>query len=315
MLVRSEARTLTSLRFAGSPASAPAARRLIRRMLAGCPRLDDCELVASEFIANAIQHSASGGKDGTFVLRVVAGEGRVRIEVEDQGRYGQPGGWHRGVARGVVPAPTDACAAVGGRGLLLVQAIADQTGHDPTDGNGHVAWAELGWCAGLPAVRPYAAARPLHPEPGQQVDGDAGRKVTGLRGAGSGTWVPEETWAEFRPLTSGERVAGESLTQAAPAAPSRPTGACGGRPGDLVAPPTGLQVSRLQPARCPGRPGTPEPRPARRPWSHRPGAYAVDGRHTDFRRASRSLAGVSGRLARCAQLGPERPRPWRWCMR
>jgi serine/threonine-protein kinase RsbW len=140
--------------FAGIPASAPAARQLIRGLLADCPRLDDCELVASEFIANAIRHSASGDEGGTFVLRIVVGDDRVRIEVEDEGNRDQPGvRGRRAAAPGVLPVQVGPCgAAEYGRGLFLVQAIADETGHYRTDGNGHVAWAELDWYAGLPEL-------------------------------------------------------------------------------------------------------------------------------------------------------------------
>jgi serine/threonine-protein kinase RsbW len=158
MLARSVARSSTSARFAGTPASAPAARQLIRRMLAGCPRLDDCELVATEFIANAIRHSASGNEGGTFVLRILVGDDRVRIEVEDEGTCGRPAGWNRCAAPGTLPGRVGACDAPDdGRGLFLVQAIADETGHDPTDENGHVAWAELRWHTRL--VRPAANFR------------------------------------------------------------------------------------------------------------------------------------------------------------
>jgi serine/threonine-protein kinase RsbW len=147
MLVRFAARSTNSVMFAGTPESAPIARRVIRDLLADCPRLDDCELIASEFIANAIQHSASGNEGGTFVLTIVVGDDQVRIEVEDRGN-GVPGGWNPDAAPGVLSAPVATHGTVDcGRGLFLVQAIADETGHHPAAGNGHVAWAELGWYA------------------------------------------------------------------------------------------------------------------------------------------------------------------------
>src|SRR5215469_1156342 len=93
MPVSFAARSSTSLIFAGVPASAGVARRIIRDLLAGCPRLDDCELIATELIANAIRHSASGDEGGTFLLTILAGDDRVRIEVEDQGSEAQPGDW------------------------------------------------------------------------------------------------------------------------------------------------------------------------------------------------------------------------------
>jgi serine/threonine-protein kinase RsbW len=145
MLVRFAARSTHSMVFAGTPQSAPAARRMVRDLLAGCPRLDDCELIATEFVANAIQHSDSGHDGGAFVFTIVVGDDRVRIEVEDQGNGG-PGGWYPDAAPGVPPAPAEDPGAVErGRGLFIVRAIADETGHHSVHGNRHVAWAELGW--------------------------------------------------------------------------------------------------------------------------------------------------------------------------
>jgi anti-sigma regulatory factor (Ser/Thr protein kinase) len=136
--------------FAGTPESAPIARQLMRDLLAGCPRLDDCELVATEFIANAIRHSASGREGGTFVLTIVLCDDRVRIEVNDEGTGDQPGVWYPAPVPRSLPAQAGPDDVVDdGRGLFLVQAIADGTGHHPGEGNSHIAWAELGWYARL----------------------------------------------------------------------------------------------------------------------------------------------------------------------
>jgi serine/threonine-protein kinase RsbW len=144
MLVHSAARSAVSIVFAGTPESAPAARRLIRDLLAGCPRLDDCELVATELIANAIRHSASGNEGGTFLLTITAAADRIRLEVEDQGSTQEMHDWYHDAMRNAIPAQADAADDCG-RGLALVQAIADETGNRLADDNGHVAWAELCW--------------------------------------------------------------------------------------------------------------------------------------------------------------------------
>jgi Histidine kinase-like ATPase domain len=79
-----------SVTFPGLPAIVPAARRYVRGVLEGTPRGDDVELIASEFIANAIRHTPSGDKGGTFTVRISGGNGWTRIEVSDAGT----GQWH-----------------------------------------------------------------------------------------------------------------------------------------------------------------------------------------------------------------------------
>lgn len=151
MPVRFAKRLSTSVILAGVPASARVARQLMHVLLPGCPRLGDCELVATELIANAIRHSVSGDEGGTFLLAILVGEDRVRIEVEDKGSATGPGDWQLNMLLASGPAPGD-CHDVAdfGRGLYLVQTIADKSGHEATDSNGHVAWAELNWNPRLP---------------------------------------------------------------------------------------------------------------------------------------------------------------------
>jgi anti-sigma regulatory factor (Ser/Thr protein kinase) len=138
------ARSSTSVVFEGVAASAGLARQLIRDVLPGCPRLDDCQLVATELIANAVRHSASGNEGGTLLLTILLGDDLVRIEVEDQGNGMQPGDWHRKATLAAGPAPGHHDAdADDGRGLYLVRAIADESGHEATGSYGHLAWAQL----------------------------------------------------------------------------------------------------------------------------------------------------------------------------
>jgi anti-sigma regulatory factor (Ser/Thr protein kinase) len=89
-----------------------------------CPPNDDAVLVVSELVTNALVHARSGA---TVTLRARAG--RVRVEVTDHGA---------GSPEPRSPAPE----TVGGRGLLLVAAVAETWGIDPAD-DGKVVWAEL----------------------------------------------------------------------------------------------------------------------------------------------------------------------------
>ncbi|MDJ0340737.1 ATP-binding protein [Streptomyces sp. H10-C2] len=119
-----------SLRHADFSAIAES-RRLLREQLRhwGVPGLADiAELLASELVTNALQHTDSGA-----VLTATLTGGpvhRLRIEVHDHAtrhpRLRAPGGEN----------------ATSGRGLLLVQALADSWGVRSM-GAGKVVWFEL----------------------------------------------------------------------------------------------------------------------------------------------------------------------------
>jgi anti-sigma regulatory factor (Ser/Thr protein kinase) len=132
MPVSQAATAATSMRYPGTAASVPAARHLLRRVLSWSPRVDDLELIVSELMGNAIQHTPSGRDGGTVALTIRWTPGAARIELEDDGT----GQWST--------APHDAFAECG-RGLLLVSALADDTGHDITPGRHHRVWAEVTW--------------------------------------------------------------------------------------------------------------------------------------------------------------------------
>lgn len=123
---------VTSRTYPGRPASIPAARRLVRGALAGSPLVDDLELIVSELVTNAIRYTPSGRDGGTFTVKIRLGPGTARIEIEDDGN----GQW-------TVPA-RDA-ATEGGRGLLLVAALADEFGCDVTRARRQVVWAQVTW--------------------------------------------------------------------------------------------------------------------------------------------------------------------------
>ena len=109
------------------PEAVPTARALLRDAVEGTPlaaRVEDGELALSELVTNALLH----GRDPISVTLRVAAQS-LRVEVCD--------------ANPVSPSfsvldPT----AVTGRGLLLISAVSDRWGVDPSPG-GKVVWFEL----------------------------------------------------------------------------------------------------------------------------------------------------------------------------
>jgi anti-sigma regulatory factor (Ser/Thr protein kinase) len=97
----------------------------------GVPALvDTAELLASELVTNALQHTRGGA---VLTATLTPGPGhRLRIEVQDS-LAGRPR-----------PRPADMAGDHGtsGRGLLLVQALADTWGVRARAG-GKVVWFEL----------------------------------------------------------------------------------------------------------------------------------------------------------------------------
>jgi anti-sigma regulatory factor (Ser/Thr protein kinase) len=122
--------------LAGRAENVRPARRFVAGLLGrDWPRLDDVLVLASEVAANAIRHTASG-QGGHFEVTVAmcAARSRVRVEVTDQGGSS-------------VPRPADAAAddpdtPVSGRGLMVVDVLADQWGHHG-DERGRVVWFEV----------------------------------------------------------------------------------------------------------------------------------------------------------------------------
>ncbi|GHH42022.1 ATP-binding protein [Streptomyces candidus] len=112
--------------------SVPEARRFVGRVLAelgGTARSDDVLLCVSELATNALEHGVPPGRG--FQLRVFAARDLLRIEVHDSG----PGRPRK--AGGGGPALEE-----GGRGLVLVAALADDWGVGERD-PGKVVWCEF----------------------------------------------------------------------------------------------------------------------------------------------------------------------------
>ncbi|MFI5618770.1 SpoIIE family protein phosphatase [Streptomyces sp. NPDC051567] len=116
-------------RLAPGDQDAPAlARHLIRAAVAAWgawEQADEIELAADELMTNVLVHTDGGGQ---VCLRLTA-EGRIRIEVEDTSsalpQRREAGDW-----------------AVSGRGLMLVDRLADDWGVEPR-GGGKCVWCEF----------------------------------------------------------------------------------------------------------------------------------------------------------------------------
>ncbi|SEO65314.1 Anti-sigma regulatory factor (Ser/Thr protein kinase) [Actinacidiphila rubida] len=106
-------------------------RRLLRDNLRqwGVPALaDTAELLTTELVTNALQHTG-GGAELTATLSF-GPRNLLRIEVSD------------GLARKPAPGPPGGDHATSGRGLLLVEALSDAWGVH-SRGRGKVVWFEL----------------------------------------------------------------------------------------------------------------------------------------------------------------------------
>ncbi|WP_327363527.1 MULTISPECIES: SpoIIE family protein phosphatase [unclassified Streptomyces] len=113
---------------AGDPEGPSMARHLIRAAVAAwgsAERADEIELAADELMTNVLVHTDGGGHVN---VRLTA-EGRIRIEVEDSSsalpHRREAGDW-----------------AVSGRGLLLVDQLAEEWGVEPR-GGGKCVWCEF----------------------------------------------------------------------------------------------------------------------------------------------------------------------------
>jgi len=119
--------------FLGKHDQVSCARRFVTEVLGSVPVLDDVVLLVSELCTNALLHTASGDS-GTFAVTVCPGPSSVRVEVRDDGSDQIP-----------MPGPPDA-SAEDGRGLGLVDLIADRWGHLGGCRSRSV-FFELGWDA------------------------------------------------------------------------------------------------------------------------------------------------------------------------
>lgn len=117
-------------RLDAAPASVREGRRFARALLQrwGLQQLDHAvTLLVSETVTNAIIHARS-----PVELAIVASENDLRVEVRDNSP--------------VAPVLSDGGSGdlgPSGRGMVLVDALADRWGCDRVDGGGKVVWFEL----------------------------------------------------------------------------------------------------------------------------------------------------------------------------
>lgn len=113
-------------------ASIPRARRFVDESLPDTCRADDLTLLVSELASNAVRHARS-----PFTVTVGCDAATVRVEVVDESP--------------LVPVPQQPpVEAVTGRGLMIVEALSDRWGVEPTDG-GKAVWFEVR-CSAEPAL-------------------------------------------------------------------------------------------------------------------------------------------------------------------
>ena len=84
--------------YPAEPGQVRVARAALAGWLEGWPRVDEAVLIGSEFVTNAVLHSASAD-GGAVTLRAEVGRDRLRIEVEDAGGAWRGGGGRRAAAR------------------------------------------------------------------------------------------------------------------------------------------------------------------------------------------------------------------------
>ncbi|NDZ77415.1 ATP-binding protein [Streptomyces sp. SID10853] len=123
-------------RFSATRRGARLARRLAAHQLDawgvpyGSAASDSVALLVAELAANAVLHGRVPGRDFALRLRYDAGTGVIRIEISDT---------HPGLPVRLCP-PGD---ADGGRGLLLVEAVAARWGVRERLGPGKTVFAEV----------------------------------------------------------------------------------------------------------------------------------------------------------------------------
>ncbi|MGE9693250.1 MULTISPECIES: ATP-binding protein [unclassified Streptomyces] len=130
-----------------SPQAVPLARALVREALAG-PDQDTAELLTAELVANAVEHTEGCGPIELYVELLAS---HCQVEVLD-GDPAPPGD-----LSSPVPLEAPDPLAEGGRGLLLIRALAAACGHRPTD------WGKAVWFR-LAAPAAPAVPLPRHPE-------------------------------------------------------------------------------------------------------------------------------------------------------
>jgi anti-sigma regulatory factor (Ser/Thr protein kinase) len=168
-------------------------RRWLASLLPDCQARHDVACVATELGTNAIVHTASGGRGGSFAVEITWHRTVVRVAVAD---CGAPDG----------PRVVEDPAGLHGRGLVVVRGLSVRTGVCG-DQRGRLVWADIPWDdAG--AAEPASSQDPYE---AVIRDSEAG---LASRFAGVPVWFGRSTlqwWA----LAGGELVAAPSAQELA----------------------------------------------------------------------------------------------------
>lgn len=118
--------------FPGEAASVGQAREFVRGVLGDCwPGLDDVLVMVSEIASNAVRHTASGD-DGWFDVLISVTGWTARVAIADRGSSSEPR---------IPESDGSLDEMTGGRGLRIVDTLADRWGHGG-DELGRVVWFE-----------------------------------------------------------------------------------------------------------------------------------------------------------------------------
>ena len=112
------------------PSSAGAARARLGKILRACgaaPQIDVAKLLVTEVVANAVRHAGGDRID----LTVTVDNAAVRVEVGDEADSDP------------VPGPAPGIEDPGGRGLMIVDALASRWGYERRLGGGKRVWFEV----------------------------------------------------------------------------------------------------------------------------------------------------------------------------
>lgn len=131
------AATWWTRRFRGGADQVPEVRHWLEDLLPDCAARADVLLLASELCANAIAHSRSGEAGGQFSVDVDWAPALARVVIGDQGSAQAPA---------MAARTSDAQLGESGRGLLLVDDVADDWGTASCP-NRRWVWADVQWQA------------------------------------------------------------------------------------------------------------------------------------------------------------------------
>ncbi|MER5885606.1 ATP-binding protein [Streptomyces sp. NPDC001941] len=132
--------------------------------------VERAEHVVAELASNAVRHGRVPGRDFRLTLALSDGDARLRVEVTD--------------ARGERWPRADGASDEGGRGLMLVEHLADRWGCTPFPPGCKTVWAELGDCTPPCPLTASGTAVPVFPPGRTVVPSPHGLPSPGVPGSG-----------------------------------------------------------------------------------------------------------------------------------